>query len=60
MVPRIFLYKSFCGTNKPVVLKNEHYGEIYIQINKPSPLSLRVKSKTAELFLIRKYRNDLN
>ena len=27
------------------ILKNEHYGVIYMFLKKPSPLSLRVKSK---------------
>ena len=36
------------------ILKNEHYGEVYMFLKKPSPLSLRVKSKYSELFLLRK------
>ena len=36
------------------ILKNEHYGEVYMFLQKPSPLSLRVKSKYATLFLLRK------
>ena len=36
------------------ILKNEHYGEVYMFLQKPSPLSLRVKSKYSELFLLRK------
>ena len=36
------------------ILKNEHFGEIYMILNKPCPLSLRVKSKKADLFLLRK------
>ena len=34
------------------ILKNENFGEIYL--NKPCPLSLRVKSKKVDLFLLRK------
>lgn len=37
------------------ILKNEHYGEVYMFLQKPSPLSLRVKSKYSELFLLRKH-----
>ena len=36
------------------ILKNEHFGEAYMLLNKPSPLSLRVKSKKVDLFLLRK------
>ena len=36
------------------VLKNEHFGELYMFLNKPCPLSLRVKSKRVDLFLLRK------
>ena len=36
------------------VLKNEHFGELYMFLNKPCPLSLRVKSKKVDLFLLRK------
>ena len=36
------------------IAKNEHFGEIYMLLNKPSPLSLRVKSKKVDLFLLRK------
>ena len=36
------------------VLKNEHFGELYMFLNRPSPLSLRVKSKRVDLFLLRK------
>ena len=41
------------------VLKNEHFGEVYMLLNKPSPLSLRVKSKKVDLFLLRK-KDTLN
>ena len=37
------------------ILKNEHYGEVYMFLQKPSPLSLRVKSKYSQLFLLRKH-----
>ena len=36
------------------VIKNEHFGEVYMFLNRPSPLSLRVKSKKVDLFLLRK------
>ena len=36
------------------ISKNENYGMIYMFLNKPSPLSLRVRSKRAEIFLLRK------
>ena len=36
------------------LFKNEHFGEVFIIINKPSPLFLRVKSKTMNLFLLNK------
>ena len=36
------------------ILKNEHYGIVYMFLKKPSPLSLRVKSKYCQLFLLRK------
>ena len=36
------------------ILKNEHYGEVYMFLQKPSPLSLRVKSKYSQLFLLRR------
>ena len=34
--------------------KNEHFGLVYTLIKKPCPLSIKVKSKIAELFLFRK------
>ena len=37
------------------ITKNESYGIVYMFLSKPSPLSLRVKSKKAELFLLRKF-----
>ena len=36
------------------ISKNESYGVVYMFLNKPSPLSLRVKSKRVELLLLRK------
>ena len=36
------------------ISKNESYGSVYMFLSKPSPLSLRVKSKKAELLLLRK------
>ena len=36
------------------IAKNDNYGMIYMFLNKPSPLSLRVRSKRAEIFLLRK------
>ena len=36
------------------ILKNEHYGIVYMFLKKPAPLSLRVKSKYCQLFLLRK------
>ena len=38
------------------ILKNEHYGEVYMFLQKPSPLSLRVKSKYSQLFLLKKHQ----
>ena len=37
------------------ILKNENYGSVYMLLGKPSPLSLRLKSKKGELFLLRKF-----
>ena len=36
------------------ISKNESYGVVYMFLSKPSPLSLRVKSKKVELLLLRK------
>ena len=36
------------------VLKNEHFGELYMFLKRPSPLTLRVKSKKVDLFLLRR------
>ena len=35
--------------------RNENFGTTYMQLNKPSPLSLRVVSKKADIFLLRKH-----
>ena len=40
--------------NISTIFKNEHYGEVFIILNKPSPLFLRVKSKKVNLFLLNK------
>ena len=37
------------------IKRNENYGTTYMQLNKPSPLSLRVVSKKADIFLLRKH-----
>ena len=37
------------------ISKNDNYGMIYMFLNKPSPLSLRVRSKKADIFLLRKH-----
>ena len=36
------------------IRKNEHFGCVFMTLNKPCPLSLQVKSKLAELFLLKK------
>jgi len=36
------------------IFKNEHYGEVFIMLKKPSPLFLRVRSKKANLLLLSK------
>ena len=36
------------------LLKNEHYGELLMFLNIPNPLSLRVKSKRVELYMLRR------
>ena len=36
------------------LLKNTHFGEILMSLNIPNPLSLRVKSKRVELYVLRK------
>ena len=37
------------------IKRNEHFGITYMFLNKPSPLYLRVKSKKADIFLLRKH-----
>lgn len=37
------------------ISKNESFGNVYMFLCKPSPLCLRVKSKVAELMVLRKY-----
>ena len=36
------------------IRKNKHFGPVFMTLNKPCPLSLQVKSKIAELFLLKK------
>ena len=36
------------------IRKNEHFGYVFISLNRPCPLSLQIKSKLAELFLLKK------
>ena len=36
------------------IRKNEHFGCVFMTLNRPCPLSLQVKSKIAELFLLKK------
>ena len=36
------------------IKRNENFGITYMQLNKPCPLSLRVKSKKADIFILRK------
>ena len=36
------------------IIKNEHFGIVFMTLNRPCPLSLQVKSKFAELFLLKK------
>ena len=40
------------------IKRNENFGTTYMLLNKPSPLSLRVISKKADIFLLRKH--DVN
>ena len=37
------------------VRKNEHYGDIHMLLEKPSPFTLKVKTRKAELLLLRKH-----
>ena len=36
------------------IRKNEHFGCVFMTLNKPCPLSIQVKSKLVELFLLKK------
>ena len=51
----VFEDNNFQFINIINISKNESFGDVYMFLSKPSPLSLRVKSKKAELFLLRKY-----
>ena len=51
----VFEDNDFQFINIINISKNESFGDVYMFLSKPSPLSLRVKSKKAELFLLRKY-----
>ena len=37
------------------IRKNEHFGDIFMFLQKPSPFTLTVKSRLAEIFLLRKH-----
>lgn len=37
------------------IRKNEHFGDVLMFWNKRSPISIKVKSKTAEMLMLRKY-----
>jgi len=50
----IFEENNFQFINIINISKNESFGNVYMFLCKPSPLSLRVKSKIAELFLLRR------
>ena len=51
----IFEENNFQFINIINISKNESFGNVYMFLGKPSPLCLRVKSKIAELMLLRKY-----
>ena len=51
----IFEENNFQFINIINISKNESFGDVYMFLCKPSPLCLRVKSKVAELMLLRKY-----
>ena len=36
------------------IRKNEHFGDVYVFLQKPAPLSLKVKSKISEIYLLQK------
>jgi hypothetical protein len=52
IVKRDFDESNFQFLNISNIFRNEHFGEVFIIFNKPSPLYLRVKSKMAKLFLL--------
>ena len=41
------------------IRKNEHFGDVYLFLDKPAPLTLKVKSKKAEIFFL-KYKDAIN
>ena len=51
----IFEENNFQFINIINISKNESFGDVYMFLCKPSPLCLRVKSKVAELMVLRKY-----
>ena len=51
----VFEENNFQFINIINISKNESFGNVYMFLGKPSPLCLRVKSKIAELMLLRKY-----
>ena len=53
-IERDFDESNFQFLNISNIFKNEHYGEVFIALSKPSPLFLRVKSKKANIFLLNK------
>ena len=36
------------------IRKNEHFGDVYMFLDKPAPLTLKVKSKIAQIFILNK------
>ena len=53
-IERGFDESNYQFLNVTNIFKNEHYGEVFIILNKPSPLYVRVKSKKVNLFLLNK------
>jgi hypothetical protein len=53
-IGRDFDESNYHFLNITNIFKNEHFGEVFIVFNKPSPLFLRVKSKMVNLFLLNK------
>ena len=51
----VFEENNFQFINIINISKNESFGDVYMFLCKPSPLCLRVKSKVAELMVLRKY-----